>query len=118
MPLNVTNNKIPVILSYADKNMKKYTLTMHHTMPGLCVLVPGRNPLIYQIKAISLYPTHHKALTTGVMTVKDWMKKAINDRIGQKRLAFAMGLHPRLGESSPILGLGGDLLWYLNKWIT
>jgi hypothetical protein len=80
MLLYVTNNKIPVILSHADKNMKlQYTLTMHHTMPGLWVLVPGRNPLIYQIKgrAISLYPTHHhRALTKGVMTVKNWMKKA------------------------------------------
>ncbi len=50
-------------------------------------------------------------LTPNIKLVRSWMKRVSQEKLGKKRLALAMALHPRLGEGSPLMELGADLVW-------
>ena len=81
----------------------------------------------YAGRGVSFYPMRHLPgdldyiphvagrsrdfLTPGVRLIRDWMRDTARERIKNKILALAMGLHPRLGANSPLLELGSDLLW-------
>jgi hypothetical protein len=52
-------------------------------------------------------------LTPRARIVLYWMRDIARKRLTAKRMALAMGLHARLGEGSPLLQLGDDIVWAL-----
>lgn len=80
-------------------------------------------------RTINFYPMHHLPgnpgyiphiagrsrdfLTPRVRMVGSWMMDIARERIKNKLLALAMGMHPRLGASSPLFEMGSDLMWSL-----
>ena len=124
---NVTSEKIPVILSYPPVpfcppyyilriQCTATQILFHPNCPhaGLSIsfypmrYLPGHPGYVLHIAGRS-----RDFLTPHVKLIRGWMKEISQDRIRKKMLALAMGLHPRLGLESPLIGLESDLLWSL-----
>ena len=130
MLTNVATRNIKVILTYPQVPFcpLHYLLKIQYSaIEGIILIHPpapvGRSTAFYPMRHLpgdSGYIHHITGrssdfLTPGVNKIQDWMRATSRDRIKKRMLALAMGLHPRLGENSPFLGLGDDLLLSLIK---
>ena len=133
MLTKVTEEKIPLILTYPQVPfcLPNYLLRLQPHTPRSLFLYHAGDPQYQGYAAgrsIAFYPTRYLPgnrdyiphiagrsrdyLTPNVKLIRDWMKKIARERIGARKLALAMGLHPRLGEQSPLFELGVDLLMF------
>lgn len=133
MLTKVTERKLPLILTYPQVPFcpPKYLLTLQPNTPRSLFLYhsdPVDRPCPVAGRSIGFYPMRYLPgnknyiphiagrsrdfLTPKIKLIRDWMKKIARERIGARNLALAMGLHPRLGEHSPLFELGVDLLMF------
>jgi hypothetical protein len=123
----VTEKKIPLILSYPQVPFcpPRYLLRLgnvnglflYHSNDSSTCPVAGRSIAFYPKRNLPgnrNYVGHiagpRDFLTPSFRLIRDWMKKIARVRIEGRKLALAMGLHPRLGVKSPLFELGVDLL--------
>ena len=125
----VTEKKIPLILSYPQVPFcpPRYLLRLGN-VNGLFLYHSNDSPSTCPVagRSIAFYPRRYLPgnrnyvghiagrsmdfLTPNFRMISVWMKKIARGRIEGRKLALAMGLHPRLGVQSPLYELGVDLL--------
>jgi hypothetical protein len=137
----VTTKQVKVILTYPPVPFSQeryllnlqYVMTMRYRPPEALYVFHSQeglpNPFTYPItgRSIAFFPMRHLPgdsgyihpvfgqsrdfLTPSILIIQNFMRRVARAAITRRRLTMAMGLHSRLGEGSPIMELGTDLLW-------